>query len=165
MGRSKYNPAPSKVVFHKIGKHSVRSLIKCRGRLIKNPHRSPGNQKLRHGKPPLLAGGEITEGQVGNVGKADNLRGLINRHALAAGKVTEEILPEAQVFRNGQFGFHGIAMAEIMAGLRGVHVRLNSFAGYLNPSLLGTQQTRHRAQQRGFSRAVAPGQHQRLSVA
>ncbi len=112
-----------------------------------------------------MTGGQVTERQVGNAVKADTLGRFVNRYARRAMKVSKEILPEVQVLGNCQFRLHRIAMAEIMARFRRSHLGFYSFAGYLHLPPLGSQQTGHRAQQRRFSRAVTPGQHQRLTVA
>ncbi|MNE82855.1 hypothetical protein D3C80_1796180 [compost metagenome] len=101
---------------------------------------------------------------MGDARKADDVCRLIDIDTGAAGEVTEKVFPEPQILRNRQFRFHCVAMAEVMAGLRWTHVRFYSFAGYLYPALLGAQQAGHSAQKRGFSRAVAAGQHQRFAV-
>ncbi|MNV65912.1 hypothetical protein D3C71_1586350 [compost metagenome] len=140
------------------GEHLFRIHIQRGGRLVQDPDRAPGDEQFGEGHAALLAGGEISERQVGDAAEADRFGCLADAHAGISIKITEEIAPEGKVLRDRQFGLHRIAVAEIVAGFGGAHFSLYTILLPGHSPAFGPQQPGHSAQQCRLSRAVLPRQ-------
>ncbi|MNI52957.1 hypothetical protein D3C73_1077700 [compost metagenome] len=94
----------------------------------------------------MLAGGEITERQVCDAAEADRFGCLADADAGLPMKIAEEIAPEGEVLRDGQFGLHRITMAEIMTGFARSHTGFGTVLLPGHSPAFGSQKACHGAQ-------------------
>jgi hypothetical protein len=122
-----------------------------------------GDEQFGEGYPALLAGGEITEGKVGDFRKANGVGGVLDGETGTASDIAEKGAPEIEVFCNRKFTLHRISMAEVVADFAGLPAFRALLAVEDDSAFFRSQEAGGHTQQSGLSRSISTREDKRLA--